>query len=172
MASTIHSAFLPSKQAAEEVGSHAVKMRCTRKGRAMDGRLHRFICNEQPMTNVSSGLGEQHGSDSPQGRLRAYQLVSGEDLWRGSETVQRRTSEKGQKNSLAQVLRYKSAFHSGKFHFLSDKLSFLKEKVTLFLKTVLGPHHIQSVGLTSRLVTVPLTRHGSLNSWSYLSCGL
>lgn len=70
MASTIHSAFLPSKQAAEEVGSHAVKMRCTRKGRAMDGRLHRFICNEQPMTNVSSGLGEQHGSDSPQGRLQ------------------------------------------------------------------------------------------------------
>lgn len=69
MAPTIHSAFLPSKKAAEEVVSHTVKMRYTRKGRTTDGRLHRFIFNEHPVTKVSSGLGKQYGSDPPQGRL-------------------------------------------------------------------------------------------------------
>lgn len=136
MASTIHSAFLPSKQAAEEVGSHAVKVYEERKGNG-------WKASQVYLQRTANDQHELWARRTARFRLStreaAYQLVSGEDLWGGSETVQRRTSEKGRKNSLAQVLGYKAAFHSGKFHFLSDKLSFPKEKVTLFLKTCLMP---------------------------------
>lgn len=132
MAPTIHSAFLPSKKAAEEVGSHTVKMRYTRKGKGNGWKASQVYLQWTP--NDQHELWARRTAWLRLSiREAAYQLVSWEDLWWGSETVQRRTSEKGQESRLAQVHRNKAAFHPGKFHFLSDKLSFLKEKVSFFV---------------------------------------